>query len=131
MGPNPWQVESIQAFYFLKCPECAFDTQDENCFQDHALENHPLSCALFGNGSKEDIKDNSTCQKFDEDSLVPEAHESKKRPSQNVLIKEEFTVDDYDPLEFCNSTLIVENEYQGGFQLEIVSISWVINHMAC
>ena len=75
---------------------------------------------IIGNKSKEDIKENSTCQEFDEDSLMPE-----------VLIKEEFTVNDYDTIESSNSTVIAEDEYQGGFQLEIVSISWVINHITC
>ena len=51
MAQNPWTVESIQAFYFLKCPECDFDTKEENSFETHATENHPLSLALFGKKS--------------------------------------------------------------------------------
>ena len=47
MAQNPWAVESIQAFYFLKCPECEFDTKEENSFENHATENHPLSFVLF------------------------------------------------------------------------------------
>merc|ERR1712051_1041847 len=43
--PNPWQVKSIQEFYFLKCPECTFDTKEE-----------------------EDVIE------FNEDSLLPEDH---------------------------------------------------------
>ena len=102
--PNPWQVESIQEFYFLKCPECTFDTKEENCFQDHALENHPLSCVLFGIKSKEDVIE------FGKDSLLPEDHnycenEKNASPSQNFVIdiKEEFRVDENGPLDFCNS----------------------------
>jgi hypothetical protein len=48
MTYNPWNVDSIHAFYFLNCPECIFSTKDEYCFQDHALQKHPLSFALFG-----------------------------------------------------------------------------------
>ena len=44
---NPWQVESIQDFSFLKCPECIFDTKTEDIFRNHATENHPLSLVLF------------------------------------------------------------------------------------
>ena len=51
MGQNPWAVESIQDFYFLKCPECDFDTKKENSFETHATENHPLSLVLFGKKS--------------------------------------------------------------------------------
>ena len=47
MAQNPWKVESIQAFYFLKCPECDFDTKEEKSFENHATENHLLSFVLF------------------------------------------------------------------------------------
>ena len=58
MAQNPWAVESIQDFYFLKCPECDFDTKIENSFETHATENHPLSLALFG--KKNIVKDFDT-----------------------------------------------------------------------
>ena len=45
---NPWQVDSVEAFAYLKCPECIFDAKEETTFQNHAVENHPLSHALFG-----------------------------------------------------------------------------------
>ena len=48
MDENPWQVDSLQDFLYLKCPECTFDAQEEESFEHHALENHPLSFALFG-----------------------------------------------------------------------------------
>ena len=48
MDGNPWQVDSLQDFLYLKCPECTFDTQEDLCFQDHAIENHPLSFVFFG-----------------------------------------------------------------------------------
>ena len=44
---NPWHVDSIQTFWFLKCPECNFDSKKEEIFQDHAIENHPKSWELF------------------------------------------------------------------------------------
>ena len=47
MAQNPWAVDSIKAFYFLKCPECDFDTKEENSFETHATKNHPQSFALF------------------------------------------------------------------------------------
>ena len=57
MDGNPWMVESLQDFSFLKCPECAFDTQEEDTFEDHATENHPLSFVLFGKTVKAEIHD--------------------------------------------------------------------------
>ena len=56
---NPWLVESIQSFWYLKCPECVFDTQEEFIFQDHAMKNHTSSFALFGAEVKEEKIDNS------------------------------------------------------------------------
>ena len=60
MSDNPWQVDTIGAFWFLKCPECTFDTKKENIFQEHAVENHPQSFVLFLDGidTKEEIEDN-------------------------------------------------------------------------
>ena len=51
---NPWQVDSIQVFFYLKCPECTFDTKTKDDFQDHAIENHPLS--LLGIYGKNHVK---------------------------------------------------------------------------
>ena len=65
MDGNPWQVASLQDFLYLKCPECTFDTQEEEIFEDHALQNHKLSFVFFGEtlvseenlNSEEDQKD--------------------------------------------------------------------------
>ena len=46
---NPWLVDSLQDFLFLKCPECTFDTKEEDYFQEHATEKHPLSIVFFAN----------------------------------------------------------------------------------
>jgi len=53
---NPWLVESVHSFLYLKCPECVFDTKYENeeIFQYHALDNHPWSNVLFGDTVKVD-----------------------------------------------------------------------------
>jgi uncharacterized Zn-finger protein len=48
MNTNPWQVDSIEAFSCLKCPECNFYSRDENYFQNHAMANHPCSVVFFG-----------------------------------------------------------------------------------
>ena len=49
---NPWQVESIEAFYALKCPECTFYTKEEEIFFYHAFENHTMSNVFFGKSAK-------------------------------------------------------------------------------
>ena len=49
---NPWQVESIEAFYALKCPECTFYTKEDKIFFHHAVENHTMSNVFFGRSAK-------------------------------------------------------------------------------
>ena len=56
---NPWQVESIQDFWFLRCPECSFDTKEEEHFRVHAIENHSESLELFQKKVKEEANDTS------------------------------------------------------------------------
>ena len=71
MASNPWQVDSIDEFYFLKCPECMFFSQEENDFKGHAIENHPLSNTLFGNlGAKYLFFSSLVTSKRDKDILV-------------------------------------------------------------
>ena len=54
MEANPWQVECIEVFSHFICPECPFLTKEKDFFKDHAENNHPLSCALFGSTIKEE-----------------------------------------------------------------------------
>ena len=58
MTENPWQVDSIQEFLCFKCPECKFDSKEDAVFEEHAIENHPLSFAIFGKiCKKEELED--------------------------------------------------------------------------
>ena len=52
MDSNPWYVDSIHSFAVFKCPECIFDSKGEGNFQNHAIENHPMSLVLFGKAPK-------------------------------------------------------------------------------
>ena len=57
MDVNPWQVESIEAFYSFLCPECGFNSKEGTFFQDHAIKNHPLSLVLFENSHEPKFND--------------------------------------------------------------------------
>ena len=48
MDDNPWLVDSIHSFSVFKCPECIFDSKEEDNFHYHAIQNHPLSFVFFG-----------------------------------------------------------------------------------
>ena len=66
MDSNPWHVNGIEEFSYFHCPECTFVAKEESLFQDHALENHPLSFRLFGNKLDEkDITDIVKVEMYD------------------------------------------------------------------
>ena len=125
MAGNPWQVESILAFYCLKCPECDFNTQEENNFVYHAKEYHPLSCVLFGqettNGSaapytdfKEEIntahikqEQNYDLSYEDDYYNYPDVSMNEYENDQAIQFKTEFK-DENDPLKAssCKQSII-------------------------
>ena len=87
---NPWQVDSVQEFACLKCPECTFDTKKGEVFKDHALENHPLSFVLFGKTLKEEEEFDPSLlsDQFDLDSMgikkeLPEGNIEKSSGDKN------------------------------------------------
>ena len=101
---NPWQVESIQAFTILKCPECFFDTKDENKFENHAVVNHPMSYVLFGKSEKDinhssvtsiehDLKDNTVqASEFDKEGTEKYLQEEndidiKEEPIEDLIVE--------------------------------------------
>ena len=92
MDSNPWQVESIDEFYFLKCPECMFFSQEENDFRGHAIENHPLSNTLFGNLDNEGMAEQEYESNLGED--LPSTSKNSRSIYDNLIdpsmIKEEF-----------------------------------------
>merc|ERR1712051_182234 len=99
MGENPWQVHSIQAFSYLKCPECTFDTKKEDTFQNHATQNHPLSYVLFTKTiKKEDFEDPLTLE-ITSDDMMPDLIENFKsdkifptlEPDEKYIVKTEVS----------------------------------------
>ena len=78
---NPWQVESIEAFYFLKCPECMFFTKEDKGFYHHAVKNHPLSFVLFGKPAK------SFQLNCDQEILLSETKYLKEIEKETEIVK--------------------------------------------
>ena len=76
---NPWKVESMDFFLCWKCPECSFDTQGEDDFQEHAVENHPLSHVFFGTVKIEE-EENLTIKKcyYQNPANIESVHEKQK-----------------------------------------------------
>ena len=47
MAQNPWAVDSIKSFYFLKCPECDFSYRNSVDLDIHILKHKPEQDLLF------------------------------------------------------------------------------------
>ena len=127
MAGNPWQVESILAFYCLKCPECEFNSKEENNFIHHAKEYHPLSCVLFdqetSNGApynyKEEINTGHIKQEqnydlsYEDDYYnYPDVSMNEYENDQAIQFKTEFK-DENDPLKAssCKQSIIFQIVY--------------------
>ena len=138
MTENPWQVDSIESFTYLKCPECVFDTKEKTCFQNHAIENHPLSQVLFG---KKGI--NLTILNFDPNGFDIEYTESSKSPQfpktnfhKTSMLKEETVktknifADTRDPL---HEDVLVEiiNERELNVNQQTSTTDGVDNKLQC
>ena len=93
---NPWNVSSIHEFWSLKCPECVFDSKEEEIFQDHALRNHPLSFLIFGK-TLNDVKEEYVDPFF-------ETVECHNNPDQ-ISIKKELLVIKYKFLQTFNKSV--------------------------
>ena len=51
LSNNPWNVINAEVFLKYCCPECEFKSEEFFIFSQHALTNHTLSNALFGDGN--------------------------------------------------------------------------------
>ena len=92
MAVNPWQVESLDDFSFLCCPECVFRTKEEHSFEDHAMQMHPQSVTFFGentsqyldvNVKEEPIGESFTSKSYDKDHATDMSFENEKQQIVN------------------------------------------------
>ena len=107
---NPWQVNSIEAFAYLKCPECEFDSKAESSFKSHAVKTHPLSRVFFGK-TMIDNDTKVTILKYDPNHIennIQENHEELDFDTNNVIgidmVKNEITIDDHNFSEIVVET---------------------------
>ena len=102
MDGNPWQVDSLQDFLCLKCPECTFDTQEEDIFQEHAVGNHPLSHVFFGTVKM--VEENLTIEEcFDQNAdnigeidPLDSTESTKYTIDCEIDIKDEYSITEID-----------------------------------
>ena len=96
VADNPWFVDSIHVFWHLKCPECTFDSKEEDIFQVHAIENHPLSYTLFSSETSEEpennekpLVDNIKTENLDQDYYEGYSIPDMKKDHQETNFNEE------------------------------------------
>ena len=117
MYNNPWQVDGIEEFSYFHCPECSFVVKDESLFQDHALENHPLSFGLFGKNLEEsDITNMVKIEMSDSENASftfdePTISKMKKSSANDGSFLEESKDDFIDPLA-VDHTVSIKTESQ-------------------
>ena len=113
MDSNPWQVNGIEEFSYFHCPECTFVAKEESLFQDHALENHPLSFGLFGKKLEEsditdivnvEMRDTYEAAELDFDDIkiseMKKSLKSVKRSTEKSREYQSYLNDTTDPLAF-------------------------------
>ena len=114
MAGNPWHVESIQAFYWLKCPECPFDTKEENHFEIHASKNHPLSSVYFGQKHQNEHETNS--------AMI------KEEPIIDTNLEENLEVENSSlNSEYQEVSLAKNSEYQQSSLFKVSSLENEVN----
>ena len=64
---NPWNVPSLQEFLKFVCPECDFNSKDENEFHCHALKKHDKAKEIWSKSVQ-----NQYCKKEDNSQEVTE-----------------------------------------------------------
>ena len=113
MSINPWQVDNIQEFYFLKCPECNFVHKEESDFQNHAVENHPLSVVFFGDSDIK-IEEITIIDDFNEENetinTVNEELSRTKNDTEDIEIDLEF--DSINDQRILNNICHETNDFQ-------------------
>ena len=138
MGINPWQVDNIQDFYYLKCPECDFMHKEESDFQNHAVGNHPLSVTFFSDvdmtiekigifdDCNEENEYNDTLNTVKEEILeTRNDHEMEEQifPNGNKVKKDNFY--DVTSSETVNGICPETHEFQDSVESQLSEISQV------
>ena len=75
---NPWNVDNLNAFCFLNCPECLFKSKEEEKFAAHAVESHPQSQVFFKIASDVTLSEQNIAIK----NITKESTETLTLPNQ-------------------------------------------------
>ena len=121
---NPWQVDSIEEFSYLKCPECNYDTKEKSIFKYHAIENHPLSRVLFETTELDNCATEETnmYNPSDIEKYIDEHYtESEFPPSNSQTSFDEGNGSDFDCQDDnMNESFVNEDPLVIGFSYETV-----------
>lgn len=142
---NPWQVENLDAFTYICCPECTYRTKDAVPFECHALQNHPDAKLFFFHKINQEIKIIDDIF-YQEDTLVAE-----EDPLEHVVIDDSILVEEAKPViddknhciqddkecQSCNEKFLRESELESHIQnshqylLSCLSCEIMFENKAC
>ena len=136
MDDNPWQVDTIEDFSYYKCPECSFEVRKQQVFQEHAIENHPLSYVFFGKkDEEEEFNDPLKIDNFASNAMVImceklpnkkeirskmnlQATQSTENCEDNVSLSDELISESETKVEFCNEDKVKKFEMEKEFAID-------------
>ena len=116
---NPWQVESLDDFTFICCPECTFKSKTESSFQNHALDNHPQCLAFFSENLESHGLDNENIDIKEEPLIsIPEelpSHSIDNQSQCEVAFENDPLLDEDDNLSITSKQdpMICDSELKG------------------
>lgn len=90
---NPWEVESLQDFSFLCCPECSFKSKEACDFENHALHKHPRAVCFFEKQLEVKIEDIiDTKDVIKEEQSLASTLETEKMPAEEFPCSKGFAI---------------------------------------
>ena len=134
MSDNPWDVDSIEVFSTLKCPECIFDSQEEDIFRLHAVENHPMSFVLFGKKIK-DEEENENTENIRENKYENDENNYHDDYQDNGDNETDFTQEKDETVASvfvdCGETIKqeIKEETDGGYELDPLRESYAVTSL--
>ena len=92
---NHWQVEDVSIFLKYCCPGCEYNNENLSKFEDHAVENHENSLALFFNQRKIKVEKLNSFEFYDCKDISAKSNEEESSQetiqieSKAMLIEEQ------------------------------------------
>ena len=104
---NPWDVENLQDFYFLCCPECVYRTKEENEFTTHCVNLHPNSMRFFSKDSNVKNEPSEPLDSMDyfDNEIIEDEKKFYNEDIEDIKNNDNFLDESNNVNEDCNATV--------------------------